>query len=191
MHPEFPDEKNLTDVELFHALTARDSSALTTLYDRYAKLVYGLALKILKDTHAAEDLTQEVFLTLWRHPTYNPARGTFSSFLITLTRSRGIDKLRSRHANLKVLDRWSQHMPTQIPNNNPFEQASLEERSQKIRSALSELPENQRQVLAMAYYEGLTQTEIAQRLDTPLGTIKTRARQGLIKLKTILQDWIN
>ncbi len=191
MHSDSPDEKKLTDVVLFQALAARDSSALTMLYDRYVNLVYGLALKILKDTQAAEDLTQEVFLILWRNPTYNPARGSFSSFLITLTRSRGIDKLRSRGASLKFLDRWSQHMSTQTPANNPFEQASLEERSQKVRSALSELPENQRQVLAMAYYEGLSQTEIAQRLETPLGTIKTRARQGLIKLKTTLQDWIN
>ncbi|MBD2388040.1 sigma-70 family RNA polymerase sigma factor [Cylindrospermum sp. FACHB-282] len=195
MHPDSPnnkpDLKESTDAALFQALTARDASALATLYDRYANLVYGLALKILRDPQAAEDLTQEVFLALWRHPNYNPARGSLSSFLITLTRSRAIDKLRSRGASLKFLDRWSQQMSSQPPTNNPFEQVSIEERSQKVRSALAQLPENQRQVLAMAYYEGLSQTEIAQRLEAPLGTVKTRARQGLIKLKRILQDWIN
>ncbi|BAZ30161.1 RNA polymerase ECF-type sigma factor [Cylindrospermum sp. NIES-4074] len=186
-----PDLQKLSDAVLFQALTARDSSALTMLYDRYANLVYGLALKILKDAQAAEDLTQEVFLALWRQPNYNPARGSFSSFLVTMTRSRAIDKLRSRGANLKFLDRWSQQMSSQPLTNNPFEQVSIEERSQKVRSALTQIPENQRQVLAMAYYEGLSQTEIAQRLETPLGTVKTRARQGLINLKKILQDWIN
>ncbi|MBW4643816.1 MAG: sigma-70 family RNA polymerase sigma factor [Goleter apudmare HA4340-LM2] len=195
MHPDSPNQKpnlqEVSDAVLFQALTAKDTSALTILYDRYANLVYGLAMKILKDTPAAEDLTQEVFLTLWRQPSYNPARGSFSSFLITLTRSRAIDKLRSRSTNLKFLDRWSKQMSSQPDTNHPFEQASIDERSQKVRTALAQLPEEQRQVLAMSYYEGLSQTEIAQRLETPLGTVKTRARQGLIKLKRILQDWIN
>lgn len=181
----------LSDAELFQAVVAKDTSALTTLYDRYASLVYSLALKILKDTSAAEDLTQEVFLRIWHNPNYDPARGSFSSFLVTFTRSRAIDKLRSRNANLKFLDRWWQHVSNQSSAQNPFEKASIEERSQKVRQALAQLPQEQRQVLTMAYYEGLSQTEIAERLQTPLGTVKTRARQGLIKLKKILQDWIN
>ncbi len=183
------DSPKLTDAELFQALKAGDPSALATLYDYYAALVYGLALKILKETQAAEDLTQEIFLELWHKTNFNSTRGSLSSFLVVLTRSRAIDKLRSHRTKLKYLDKLSQHPSANT--NIPFEQASIAERSQKTRSALALIPDLQRQVLEMAYYEGLSQKEIAKRLNMPLGTVKTRARQGLLKLKTILQDWIN
>ena len=184
-----PDSPKLTDVALFQALKAGDPSAITTLYDCYAALVYGLALKILKEPQAAEDLTQEIFLELWHKKNYNPTRSSLSSFLVVLTRSRAIDKLRSHKTKLKYLDKLSQQIPAD--RNIPFEQASIAERSQKIHSALALIPDLQRQVLEMAYYEGLSQSEIAKTLDMPLGTVKTRARQGLLKLKTILKDWIN
>lgn len=179
-----------TDVELFYALKAGKSSALGILYDRYGSLVYGLALKVLGNSHEAEDLTQEIFLTLWRNATYNPARGELSSYLMILTRSRAIDKLRSRGTRLKLLDRWSQTLVMQPVSPTPFEQADLNERSQYVRDALTQLPEKQRQVLLMAYYEGLSQSEIAKKLDIPLGTVKTWARQGLLKLRNTLQDLI-
>ncbi len=177
-----------TDAELFRALKAGQSSALGILYDRYASLVYRLALRILANPQEAEDLTQEIFLTFWRRGTYNPTRGSLSSFLTTLTRSRAIDKLRSRSTNLKFLQRWSQAMVTETPPPTPFESASLSQRSQCVRSALVQLPEKQRQVLEMAYYDGLSQSEIAKQLNTPLGTIKTWARQGLLNLRKNLQD---
>lgn len=183
-------EVSQTDVELFYALKAGKSSALGILYDRYGSLVYGLALKVLGNSHEAEDLTQEIFLTLWRNGTYNPARGSFSSYLMILTRSRAIDKLRSRGTRLKLLDRWSQTLVMQPVSPTPFEQADLNERSQYVRDALTQLPEKQRQVLLMAYYEGLSQSEIAKKLDIPLGTVKTWARQGLLKLRNTLQDLI-
>lgn len=183
-------EVSQTDVELFYALKAGKSSALGILYDRYGSLVYGLALKVLGNSQEAEDLTQEIFLTLWRNGTYNPARGSFSSYLMILTRSRAIDKLRSRGTRLKLLDRWSQTLVMQPVSPTPFEQADLNERSQYVRDALTQLPEKQRQVLLMAYYEGLSQSEIAKKLDIPLGTVKTWARQGLLKLRNTLQDLI-
>lgn len=179
-----------TDAELFRALKAGQPSALGILYDRYASLVYRLALKILANPQEAEDLTQEIFLTLWRSGTYNPARGSLGSFLTTMTRSRSIDKLRSRGINLKFLHRWSQAMTTETPPPTPFESASLSQRSQYVRDALAQLPEKQRQVLQMAYYDGLSQSEIAKQLNIPLGTIKTWARQGLLKLRKNLQDFI-
>ena len=194
MQPDSPKDEPPqppSDGVLFQALMRGEPSALAMLYDRYASLVYGLAIRILQEPQAAEDLTQEVFLTLWRNKNYDPVRGSLSAFLITLTRSRAIDKLRSQGAKLKFLDRWSQDMSTQSLSDTPFEQVSLAERSQKVREALAELPESQRQVLEMAYYEGLSQTEIAARIATPLGTVKTRARQGLLKLRQTLQDWIS
>lgn len=116
-----------TDIELFHALKAGQSSALGVLYDRYGSLVYGLALRVLKNSQEAEDLTQEIFLNLWHKGNYNPVRGSLSSYLTILTRSRAIDKLRSRSTNLKFLERWSQNIKTQARSHTPFEQAALKE----------------------------------------------------------------
>lgn len=179
-----------TDTELFHALKAGQSSALSLLYDRYGKLVYGLALHILKNSQEAEDLTQEVFLALWHRDIYNPDRGSLSSFLITMTRSRAIDKLRARGSSLKFLERWRRTIPTNPSPNTPLEQASSAERSQQIQNALAQLSANQRQVLEMNYYEGFSQVEISQRLNIPLGTVKTRSRLGLLKLRQTLADFI-
>jgi RNA polymerase sigma-70 factor (ECF subfamily) len=195
MHPDSLDGKSTNatprmDTELFQALKAGQSSALGALYDRYGGLVYGLALKILQNPQEAEDLTQEIFLHLWRSNSYNPTRGSLSSFLTVMTRSRAIDKLRSRGTTHKFLERWSQTMTTEISSSSPFEQASLGERSQQVRDALAQLSENQRQILEMSYYQGLSQSEIAAQLNIPLGTVKTRARQGLLKLRQTLQDFL-
>jgi RNA polymerase sigma-70 factor (ECF subfamily) len=180
----------LADAELFQALKTRQPEALSILYERYGSLVYGVALKILKNSQEAEDLTQEIFLALWRHVTYNPEHGYFIRYIITMTRSRAIDKIRSRGRNLKLLQRWGQTITAETSSNSPIEQASLTERSQHVRSALAQLSQQQRQVLEMAYDEGLSQSEIAQKLDIPLGTVKTWTRQGLLRLKPILQDQI-
>lgn len=180
-----------TDAVLYQALIAGEPKALETLYDRYSRLVYGLALKMLKQPQAAEDLTQDVFLTLWRSQKYNPDRGSLSCFLVTLTRSRAIDRLRTQSVKLRFLDRWTRQLSSEAPTPTPFEQASLAERSQKVREALAQLPETQRQVLEMAYYQGLSQSEIAEQTAIPLGTVKTRSRQGLLRLRQALQDWIH
>lgn len=179
-----------SDEELFRSLKAGQSSALGILYDRYATLVYRLALRILTNPQEAEDLTQEIFLNLWRSGSYNPSRGSLGSFLTTLTRSRAIDKLRSRGTNFKTIQRWSQLMATETSPTTPFESAALSQRSHQVRNALAQLPANQRQVLEMAYYDGLSQSEISARLGVPLGTIKTWSRQGLLNLRKNLRDHI-
>lgn len=179
-----------TDTELFQRMQAGQSAALGLLYDRYASLVYRLALRILGNPQEAEDLTQEIFLILWRGNNYNPERGSLGGFLTTLTRSRAIDKLRSRGSNLKFIQRWSQMMAAETSPPTPFELASIAQRSQYIRQALSTLPEKQQQVLEMAYYDGLSQSEIAAKLNIPLGTIKTWSRQGLLNLRKNLQNFI-
>lgn len=179
-----------TDAELSHAMKAGQSAALGILYDRYASLVYRLALKILLNPQEAEDLTQEIFLILWRSNTYNPSRGSLGSFLTILTRSRAIDKLRSRGSKLMFLQRWSQLIATENSQPTPLESASLKQRSHYVQAALSKLPDKQRQVLEMSYYEGLSQSEIAKKLNIPLGTIKTWCRQGLLNLRNNLQEFI-
>ncbi len=175
-----------SDTELVVAMRAGDAEALATIYDRYASLVFRLALKVLTNTEEAADLTQDVFLNLWQSLAYQPERGSLSSFLTTLTRSRAIDRLRSRSSKQRFLQRWSQLMPTQSAS-NPFEAASLEQRAESVRAALTQLPDKQRQVLELAYYQGLSQSEIAAHLEAPLGTVKSWSRQGLLNLRHQLQ----
>lgn len=179
-----------TDAEVWAALKVGQSHALPILYKRYSTLVYRLALRILTHPQEAEDLTQEIFLTLWRNQAYNPNRGSLSSFLTTMTRSRAIDKLRSRGTQLKFLQRWGQLMTVES-SSSPFETASLRQRSEQVKAALAQLPDSQRQVLAMAYFDGLSQSEIAKQLDTPLGTVKSWSRQGLLNLRKNLQNFID
>ncbi|MBD2461119.1 sigma-70 family RNA polymerase sigma factor [Oscillatoria sp. FACHB-1407] len=187
--PESTANPQLSDLDLLNALREGQLNALGILYDRYASLVYGLALRILSNSEEAEDVTQDVFLTLWHRDAYNPARGSLSSFLITMARSRSIDRLRSRQTRTRFFQRWGQTVSTET-SATPLEQATLKERSQRVRDALGQLPEPERQVLEIAYYEGLSQSEIAKRLNTPLGTVKTRSRQGLLRLRRLLQDFI-
>lgn len=184
-----PDYSSATDEALFEALKQQHSSALSILFHRHGRLVYGLALKILANQQEAEDLTQEIFLSLWRNAAKNPECRYFVRYLVTMTKSRAIDKLRARHRHLKLVERWGQSMTTEAsPDPNPLEQATLTERSQRLRIALEQLSEKQRQVIEMAYDQGCSQSEIAQRLEIPLGTVKTNTRQGLLKLKQILLD---
>jgi RNA polymerase sigma-70 factor, ECF subfamily len=178
-----------SDLDLLFALREGQVNALGSLYDRYSKLVYGLAYKILGNSEEAEDITQEVFLTLWRRDAYNPSRGSLSSFLMTMTRSRSIDKLRARGTKFRFIQRWQGVVKSET-SVSPLDQAALGERSHLVRSALSELPESERLILEIAYYEGLSQSEIAKRLNIPLGTVKTRSRQGLLKLRQTLQGQV-
>ncbi len=180
-----------TDTELVQAIRTGESLALGSLYDRYGSLVYRLALRILTSSQEAEDLTQEIFLNLWHNQTYNPERGSLSSYLTTLTRSRAIDKLRSRTTQGKFLQRWSQFMSTATPPPTPFDTAALNQRASEVQQALTHLTDRQRQVLEMAYYEGLSQSEIAIQLNVPLGTVKSWSRQGLLQLRKTLKDLIN
>jgi RNA polymerase sigma-70 factor, ECF subfamily len=179
----------VSDLEVLTAMSEGQVNALGILYDRYSRLVYSIAYKILGSSEEAEDITQDVFLTLWRRNSYDPARGSLSSFLTTMTRSRAIDRIRSRGARLRVIQRLQGLVRTEATP-SPLEQASLGERSQVIRQALAQLSEAERQVLEIAYYEGLSQSEIAERLAIPLGTVKTRSRQGLIKLRQTLQGYL-
>ncbi|MGP1374893.1 MAG: sigma-70 family RNA polymerase sigma factor [Almyronema sp.] len=179
-----------SDLELFQAMRAAQVEALQLLYDRYADLVYSLALKMLGDREEAEDLTQEIFLAIWHRDLYQPSRGSLGHFLVMLTRSRSLDRLRSRHSRAGFVQRWQHSLSRETVEPHPLEQLSQQERAQHIRSALQHLSAAERQVLEIAYYEGLSQSEIAKRLQMPLGTVKTRSRQGLRKLRQLLQAGI-
>ena len=176
------------------AIVARDPYAFAAIYDRYADLVYSAALRILADVQLAEDATQDVFVRLWRRPeSFIAERGRFVSWLMSVSRNRAVDELRSRGR------RWRREAP-QPPGDDepgfatiadgaasPLEEAQVHEQGLLVRRALKELPFDQRAALELAYFGGLTQHEIALTLHEPLGTIKTRIRLGMQKLRRALE----
>lgn len=176
-------------VLLVERLAARDDQALGELYDLFGATLYALALRIVRVPGDAEEITQEAFLYAWeRAATFDAHRAGVATWLGTLVRSRAIDRLRSqqsqarRRAGLALQVAVAEGAPRQLPD----DEAALNETGRQVRAALDSLPAEQREVLEIAYFEGLSQSEIAERLATPLGTVKTRMRQGMIKLKTML-----
>jgi len=140
------------------------------------------------DPSALGDLTQEVFLTVYEQTGYDPARGSVSAFLTTMTRSRAIDRLRRRGRSVRLLRTWHEATPPVRGPFTPLERVSMQQCADRVRAALSALPDAEREVLELAYYKGLSQAEIAADLDTPLGTVKSRSRRALIALKQTLGD---
>jgi RNA polymerase sigma-70 factor, ECF subfamily len=181
----------LTDAELIQGLRAGEQMPLRLLYDRYSGLVYTVALRILERSEEAEDLTQEVFLTFWQDGKFDPDRAALSTYLGLLTRSRALHRLAQRASRRRSLNHLQQIELKESKAPTPLELASLEEQHQQVRKALIQLSENQRQVLTLSYYQGLSQSAISQTLNLPLGTVKTSARQGLLKLRKILGETID
>lgn len=175
-----------SDPALWSALQQGKGEALGILYDRHASLVYGIALKVLKNTQDAEDLTQEIFVKL-PHTGYDPERGGLRTYLAVLTRSRAIDRLRAKQRSQASLAKL-RIAQAAMTESNGEDSSYSEEMQPAVEQALAQLSENQRRVLDLTYREGLSQTEISQRLDVPLGTVKTWARRGLIKLRQTLQS---
>jgi RNA polymerase sigma-70 factor, ECF subfamily len=180
-----------TDAALLEDLEAKKPTALGCLYDRYGSVVYGVALKVLQNPSEAEDLTQEIFLSLWQRPVDRAKHGYLLRYLITMTRSRAIDKLRSHRRKLNLVQRWGQSIIAEAPAPTLVEQAVTNERSQQVRQALTQLSAQQRKVIELSYDAGLSQSDIAQKLNKPLGTVKSWTRQGLLQLKQLLRDSID
>ena len=170
------------DEALVIRLWAGELSALGVLYDRYGNLVYGLALKGLRRVAEAEDLTQEVFLSLMRTRSYKPGRGSLASYLTTLTRSRVIDRLRAHSTQQKYLNQWQVNQSA-VDSATPMKHLTQQEQRALVREALMTLKAQQREVLELSYYEGQSQRDIAERLGVPLGTVKSWARRGLLQLR--------
>ena len=171
-------------------LQYRDKVALEAIFDRYGDLVYTTALRVLRDAQLAEDVSQEIFGRLWRKPgSYVAERGRFLTWLISVTRNRAVDEVRSRGRRQRHETASPEAQERELPAgsaNDPALNAQLAEEARTIRAALSGLPGEQREVIELAYFGGLTQQEISQRLDQPLGTVKTRIRLGMQKLRAAL-----
>ncbi len=179
-----------TDAELLTAMAQRQDWALAELYDRYSTVLYSLAMKILGDAAPAQDVLQETFLTAWRKAElYNQKRGNVGTWLIVLCRNLAIDHYRAkmRLASRRVaLEAAADVLMAQ--SDDPANTAMAMEDGRLLRQALMQLPPEQKQVIEMAYFQGLSQSEIAEATSTPLGTVKTRTRQAMMKLREHLQQ---
>jgi RNA polymerase sigma-70 factor (ECF subfamily) len=179
-----------SDETLIAAVAGGDESAFGMLYDRYVKAVYSLALRITQDQGLAEEITQEAFVRLWRNAaTFTSERGRFASWLLGVTHHLAIDQLRRRQARPQAVAS-TDDLPVQglaDIRTDVEEEAWLSVRRELIQRALAQLPEPQRRVIELAYFGGLTHVEIAALVGDPLGTVKTRMRLGLQKLREALQ----
>lgn len=166
-----------------------DQAAFAELYDRHARLVYSLALRILQDGADAEDIVQDVFAQVWAQAArYDASRGAVAAWMLTLTRSRAIDKLRAKRVRPEAAaDASAAESVVDFAAAQDLELLSAEQVT-RLQRALKELPDAQRTALELAYYEGLTHVEVAARLNEPLGTVKTRIRQAVMKLREALAE---
>jgi RNA polymerase sigma-70 factor (ECF subfamily) len=180
-----PERAQEEDVKLLKAIAARNEAALAQLYDRYRLILFGLLMRILNNREEAEDVLQEVFLQVWRKAEdFDENRGRPFTWLVTLGRSRGIDRLRTLAARDRVAEAGAKEVVDHI--SDAASDAFKSEQRGLVNEALSQLPDEQKRPLMLAYFDGLTQSEIATRLGAPLGTVKTRMRTGLVNLRELL-----
>ncbi len=167
-----------SDARVLERVTLGDGQAMAVLYDRYSKVVYSVALRVLRDPAAAEDVLQEVFMQIWRNPaSFETARGSLGGWLAVVARNRSIDVLRRKRPTDPVDDMGL------ASNYNLADEAERNTMIERARGVMAELPLEQRKTLEMAFFDGLTHTEIAEMTGEPLGTVKTRIRSALISLR--------
>jgi RNA polymerase sigma-70 factor (ECF subfamily) len=177
--------QDVHEIELLKAIAAKDEAALAMLYDRYRVILFGLLMRILNNREEAEDVLQEVFFQVWRKAAdFDQNRGRPFTWLVTLARSRGIDRLRTLAARERLAEAGAQGASEQT--SDAATDAFKSEQRGLVTNALAQLPDEQKRPIMLAYFDGLTQSEIATRLGAPLGTVKTRMRTGLMKLREML-----
>ncbi len=180
-----------TDATLVARVARQDQSALAELYDRFSGLLLALSRRILNDDAEAEEILQEVFLQVWNQAgRYERSRSSVSTWLVLITRSRSIDRLRSRKVKDRTLQNLKQENPSQHTSPTGPGSVLLGQRRKRLRHEMGELPREQRQVLELAFFRGMTQSEIAADTGIPLGTVKTRTLLAMKKLRNALQNEI-
>jgi RNA polymerase sigma-70 factor (ECF subfamily) len=185
------DFTRFNDETLLRLVASSQESALSELYDRYSRLVYSVALNTLSDAERAEEVTQDVFIRVWeKAQTFDASQGKVVTWLASIARHRSIDLYRQSHSRSEdTIIHWQEAELIDPPDEQDVEwEVDLSQRQQRIRRAVAQLPPEQRQALGLAFFQGLSHPEIAAALGEPLGTVKTRIRLGMQKLRTMLQD---
>jgi RNA polymerase sigma-70 factor (ECF subfamily) len=192
--PDPVDYQDLGDHQLINRIASSEKDALEALYSRYSASVYSLAMYMLRQHALAEEATQEIFLNIWlKAGSFKPERGEPRSWIMSVAHHKIVDLIRARRRTLTVTDPADYESLDLLP----AKQVSTEEEvegnldRERIMEALSLLPNAQREVLLLAYFEGYSQSEMAKKLNQPLGTIKTRVRLAMQKLRTLLEDYDN
>ena len=182
---EEPRPTSRSDEDVLAAIAGGDDQGLAELYDRYGRLAYGLAYRVLRDQALAEDAVQDAFLAIWRSADgYRRERAKPSTWILTLVHRRAVDLVRREDRRRgERLDEAPEAAAASVP-----EEADLREKRTAVQAALRELPQDQRQALELAYYGGFTQSELAERLGVPLGTIKSRMFAGLTRLRELVPE---
>jgi RNA polymerase sigma-70 factor (ECF subfamily) len=178
-------EDTRADIALIERIAARDESAVSALYDRHSRLLFGLILRIVRDRSEAEEVLQEVFLSVWtKVNSYDRALGSPAGWLVRIARNRGIDRLRTNAVRTRTVEAVED---TRTPE-NPESSAVRSQLCARVRAALAGLPGDQRELIEHAYFTGLSHSELAARFGLPLGTVKTRVRTGMMVLRQRLTD---
>ena len=173
----------LGDEDLMSLMEGGDEEAFAALYDRHSRAAYSLSYRMMGDRQAAEDLTQDAFLKVWRSAGgYRSERGSVRTWILSIAHNRGIDQLRSLASRRRTQDRVEQSAPRSQPS-EAFAETWRNRQREQIREALSTLPEEQLKILELAYFSGYTHVEISNLMDLPLGTVKGRMRLGLKKIR--------
>ena len=183
--------QQLDDIALINLIIQKNEAALGELYDRYQRLIFSVAINIVGERGVAEEITLDVFTRVWeKADTYHPERAKVTTWMVRMARNRSIDMLRREAVRpMKHSVGWADISSEPAANNDsPETAAHLAIQKERVREAVATLPDNQREVLGLAYFKGFTHSEIARELDLPLGTVKGRIRSGMQKLRTLLQD---
>lgn len=183
------------DIALIKRMALGDESAVGPLYDRYGAVLYALAYRIVAVPADAEEVVAEVFAQVWREAgRFEAGRGSAGAWLATIARSRALDLVRARSRRIRITEKAAQSEPDDAPGMSrktpdPASQAETAERRRQVAAALDTLAPPQRQAIELAYFEGLSHSEIAERLQEPLGTVKTRVRLGMQRLRDVLRPY--
>lgn len=180
-------QQPVSNTALIERMMAGDESALSTLYDRYSAMLYSMLLRILQDAQAAEEVLQDIFLQLWKTAgNFDANRGSLPAWLLVIGRNRAISRLRVRPSREIFEETEGLYANTLASSHNVESEAARHELMERLRTAMDRLPVEQRQAIELAYFQGMTQTEIAARTGSPLGTVKTWVRTGMQSLKQLL-----
>jgi RNA polymerase sigma-70 factor (ECF subfamily) len=189
MEPD-PAEQLDAEVELLRRVAQGDRRGFEELYDRFSGVLFSTASRVLNNQEAAEDVLQDVFVQIWeKAPLYDPARGKPLTWAITLTRNKAIDRLRATVRRNRLSEDMQRESQTQnqFDDRSSFDAASTGDTNKLVREAMQKLSKDQREAIELAFFSSLTQPEIAERLNEPLGTVKARIRRGMMRLRDLLR----